>query len=159
MAIEQSRPAAISNIMDKVNLDVAVNTSPSMSAESGSSMADSDSSPGTNSTLPTPALSPNDPTRVIRVLTKSECKQAGESLAQAFKDDPLSKYFTHTKDRKCCSEKDHWDLHVFIMQCIVRAHCNRGVVTVIGEEYDCVALWYDLNLVYPTLIHPATLIF
>ncbi|KAL9127754.1 MAG: hypothetical protein Q9217_003437 [Psora testacea] len=142
MAIIESHPVRLTNKTDSSDSDIAINAYLSLSTESSSSLT-KDPSPQriTGTILPTLASNPTDPTKVIRLLQKSECRQAGDCLAQAFRHDELAKYFTHTEDRKHCSEAENWDLHVFIMQCIVKAHVSRGMVTVIGNNYDCVALW------------------
>ena len=77
----------------------------------------------------------------VRVLQKSEYKQAALSLAEAFKDDDVVMYFVKTGDRKKFTPDDEWKLHLHIMECIVYAHCMSGLATVIGPNYDCVALW------------------
>ena len=139
MAIVASHPVMLSNAENISDPNITINTYPSMST--GSRSSPTDDGPFPTATPSTLACRPIDKTKVIRVLQKSECKQAGLALAQAFKDDDLAKYFTHTEDRKHCTETENWDLHVFIMQCIVKAHVNRGMATVIGDDYDCVALW------------------
>lgn len=78
----------------------------------------------------------------VRVLDKSEYKQAALSLAQAFKDDEVVMYPIKTADRKYSTPEKDWKLHLHMMECIVYAHCISGQATVIGPNYDCVALWY-----------------
>lgn len=85
----------------------------------------------------------------VRVLDKSEYKQAALSLAQAFKHDEVVMYPIKTADRKNSTPEKEWKLHLFMMECIVYAHCISGQATVIGPNYDCVALWY---VFVPTLI-------
>lgn len=84
-----------------------------------------------------------DPTAThqVRVLHKSEYKQAALCLAEAFKDDDVVMYFVKTGDRKKSTADDEWKLHLHIMECITYAHCISGLATVIGPNYDCVALW------------------
>lgn len=77
----------------------------------------------------------------VRVLHKSEYKQAALCLAEAFKDDDVVMYFVRTGDRKKFTADDEWKLHLHIMECLVYAHCISGLATVIGPNYDCVALW------------------
>ena len=77
----------------------------------------------------------------VRVLTKRDLKSAAYTLAEAFNDDDLSRYFTHTPDRADCTPADHWRLHLTIMKHVVRAHIYSGLVTAVGENNDCVALW------------------
>lgn len=78
----------------------------------------------------------------VRVLHRSEYKQAALCLAEAFKDDDVVMYFVKTGDRKKFSADDEWKLHLHIMECITYAHCISGLATVVGPNYDCVALWY-----------------
>ena len=78
----------------------------------------------------------------VRVLDKSEYKQAALSLAEAFKDDEVVLYPIKTADRKNSTPEKDWKLHLYMMECIVYAHCISGKATVIGPNYDCVALWY-----------------
>ena len=78
----------------------------------------------------------------IRKLKSSETKQAALCLAEAFKHDEMARYFTHTPDRTHCSDEEHWKLHLWIMEQLVKAHIVCGLATVIGDNYDCVALWY-----------------
>lgn len=56
------------------------------------------------------------PGHEARVLTLAEYKEAGLALAEAFKDDHSSKYFTHTPDRAHWSEEQKWELHVKMME-------------------------------------------
>ena len=81
-------------------------------------------------------------TNPVRVLTKSEYKTAALSLAEAFKDDSVVMYPIKTGDRKDSTPEKDWKLHLHMMECIVYAHCISGLATVIGPNYDCVALWY-----------------
>ncbi|KAG8527555.1 uncharacterized protein KY384_007707 [Bacidia gigantensis] len=82
-----------------------------------------------------------DPTSTVRKLKPSETRHASLCLAEAFIDDDTARYFTHTPDRASCSDQDQWNLHVFIMEQLVRAHIVCGLATVIGDNYDSVALW------------------
>ncbi|KJX97137.1 hypothetical protein TI39_contig553g00011 [Zymoseptoria brevis] len=77
----------------------------------------------------------------VRVLTLADFKGAAMSLAEAFRDDHSSMYFTHTPDRKDWSERQRWELHVKIMEYITYAHILKGLVLSAGPNYDCVALW------------------
>lgn len=92
-----------------------------------------------------PAASQRDieATNTIRTLTKSDIDKAAYTLAQAFEHDEMSQYFTHTPDRQYDDSK-LWDVHFFIMKCIVRAHIQSGLATTIGDNYDCVALWWGI---------------
>lgn len=78
---------------------------------------------------------------VVRRVTVSEYKQAALCLAEAFKDDDIAQYFTHTPDREHWSEAQKWKLHVEIMEYITYAHILKGLVLAIGPDYGCVALW------------------
>lgn len=78
---------------------------------------------------------------VVRRVTISEYKQAALSLAKAFADDDVSRYFTHTPDRAHWSEAQRWQLHVEIMEYITYAHILKGLVLAIGPDFGCVALW------------------
>lgn len=80
-------------------------------------------------------------TRVVRQLPESEYLGAGLTLAQAFEDDQLARYFVDTPDRSHWTKEEKWDLHLNIMQCLTFAHCIRGLVTTVGEDYGSVALW------------------
>ena len=82
----------------------------------------------------------------IRILKRSEYKQAAQCLAEAFGEDEVAWYPVNTPDRQHWSAKQKWELHVHILECLVKAHIMRGMVTCIGPNYDCVALW----LVSPT---------
>ncbi|CAK1358228.1 putative N-acetyltransferase [Cercospora beticola] len=77
----------------------------------------------------------------VRVLTLADYKEAALSLAEAFKEDHTSTYFTHTPDRAHWTEQQRWDLHVKIMEYIVYAHLLKGLVVSAGPNYDAVALW------------------
>ena len=77
----------------------------------------------------------------VRVLGTHEYKQAALCLADAFKEDDVVMYFVKTGDRKKWTANDEWKLHLHIMECITYAHCFKGLATVIGPNYDCVALW------------------
>lgn len=78
---------------------------------------------------------------VVRRVTIAEYKQAALCLAEAFADDEVSRYFTHTPDREHMKESQQWKLHVEIMEYITYAHILKGLVLTIGAEYGCVALW------------------
>lgn len=92
----------------------------------------SQASSSSNTTTPYP----------VRVLDKSEYKQAALTLAEAFKDDEVILYPIKIADRKKSTPEKDWKLHLYMMECIVYAHCISGQATVIGPNYDCVALWY-----------------
>lgn len=77
----------------------------------------------------------------VRVLQLHEYKEAALCLAEAFKDDEVSKYFVDTPDRANWTEDQKWELHLKVMEYITYAHLLRGLVVSAGPNYDCVALW------------------
>lgn len=77
----------------------------------------------------------------VRILRKDEYKEAALCLAEAFKNDDVAMYFVRTGDRRDWTAEEEWNLHVYIMECVTHAHLLRGIVTAIGPNYDCVALW------------------
>ena len=76
-----------------------------------------------------------------RILGLHEYKEAALSLAEAFADDHVSRYFVNTPDRPNWTDQQKWELHVKIMEYITYAHLLRGYVVSAGPNYDCVALW------------------
>lgn len=76
----------------------------------------------------------------VRVLKTDEYKEAAQCLAEAFEHDGVAIYFIETGDSNLTAEQK-WDLHVRILEYIVYAHCLKGLVTTVGPNYDCVALW------------------
>lgn len=90
----------------------------------------------------TPAIpKPKSAESNVRVLELHEWKEAALSLAEAFKDDHVSRYFIDVPDRSDWTEEQKWDLHVKIMEYITYAHLLKGLVVSAGPNYDCVALW------------------
>lgn len=87
----------------------------------------------------------------VRVLNLSEYKQAALSLAEAFQDDEVAVYPINTPDRQGWSTKQKWDLHIHVMECLVRAHIMRGLVTCTGPNYDCIAMWSVFSSFSPHL--------
>ncbi|GAB7355978.1 hypothetical protein MBLNU459_g6608t1 [Dothideomycetes sp. NU459] len=77
----------------------------------------------------------------VRLVTPAEYKEAAQCLAEAFADDEVARYFTHTPDREHWTEEQRWELHVSILEYIVYAHILKGVVLTVGPNYGCVALW------------------
>ncbi|KAF2103113.1 hypothetical protein NA57DRAFT_33178 [Rhizodiscina lignyota] len=77
----------------------------------------------------------------VRIVSPAEYKEVAACLAEAFKDDHLARYFIDVPDREHWTEEERWDLHVCIMEYITYAHCLKGLVTTIGDDYGCVALW------------------
>lgn len=82
----------------------------------------------------------------VRTIGISECKEAAQSLAQAFATDDLAQYLIGAEAHGAAKgdEETMWRLHVDIFNCIVAAHCYKGVVTTIGPDYEAVALWLVL---------------
>ncbi len=77
----------------------------------------------------------------VRVLKRSEYKQAALCLAEAFEEDEVACYPINTPDRQHWTPQQKYKIHLHILECLVKAHIMRGVVTCIGPDYDCVALW------------------
>ncbi|EME78289.1 uncharacterized protein MYCFIDRAFT_100980, partial [Pseudocercospora fijiensis CIRAD86] len=77
----------------------------------------------------------------VRVLTLSEYKEAAYSLAEAFKEDHTTIYFTDTPDRAEWTDEQKWQLHLKMMEYITYAHLLKGLVVSAGPNYDCVGLW------------------
>jgi len=77
----------------------------------------------------------------VRVVSVEDYKHAALSLAEAFKEDEVARYFVDTPDRAHWTEEQKWDLHCDIMDYITYAHCLKGMVTTIGADYGAVALW------------------
>ena len=78
---------------------------------------------------------------IARVLGLHEWKEAARSIAEAFWEDEVSRYFLDTPDRSEWTEGQKWDLHVRIMEYITYAHLLKGLVVSAGPNYDCIALW------------------
>lgn len=117
-------PTAMENIDPSVNME----SYPSTSHASSSSVP------------------PDDAKDVVRILRKDEYKAAAKCLAEAFEYDDVAMYFIKTGPRrkwtgKMWTGEDEWALHLFVMECIVYAHCLKGLATTVGPQYDCVALW------------------
>ena len=89
-----------------------------------------------------PRVLPSDEGNAVRTLEISEYKEAAACLAESFKDDEVARYFVDTGDRKDWDEAEYWNLHVLILECIVRAHILKGLATTVGHGYGCVALWW-----------------
>lgn len=77
----------------------------------------------------------------IRIVPVSEYKKAALSLAEAFKEDEVARYFVDTPDRAHWTEEQKWELHCEILDYITYAHCLKGLVTTVGPDYGAVALW------------------
>lgn len=77
----------------------------------------------------------------IRIVDPSEYKDAAASLAEAFRDDKAVRYAIDTPDRAHWSEEERFNLHQQAFEYITYGHCLNGLVTTIGENYGCVAMW------------------
>ena len=77
----------------------------------------------------------------VRVCQLHEYKEIALSLAISFWDDPVARYFLDTSDTTNWSTKQKWNLHVSLMEAMVCMHIIDGMVTTIGDNYGCVALW------------------
>lgn len=77
----------------------------------------------------------------IRAVPPSEYKAAAYSLAEAFADDHVIRYPIDTPDRMHWTEKERFDLHRQALEYITYAHCVKGLVTTVGDDYAGVALW------------------
>jgi hypothetical protein len=53
----------------------------------------------------------------------------------------MAQYLMGSDDMAGLSDEVKWRLHVNMYTYIVASHCYKGIVTTIGPEYDCVALW------------------
>lgn len=72
---------------------------------------------------------------------KIEVKGAALCLGKAFESDDVARYFVDTDDTAGWSDAKKWKLHLQIMKALVKSHAKHGLVTSIGPNYDCVALW------------------
>lgn len=77
----------------------------------------------------------------IRILSPSEYKEAAATLAEAFREDQVVRYPIDTPDRAHYTEEERFNLHRQALEYITYAHCLRGLVTTVGDDYGCVALW------------------
>jgi ribosomal protein S18 acetylase RimI-like enzyme len=77
----------------------------------------------------------------IRIVDPSEYREAAASLAEAFREDHAVRYSIDTPDRAHWTEEERFNLHRQAFEYITYAHCLKGLVTTIGENYGCVALW------------------
>lgn len=77
----------------------------------------------------------------VRIVEPSEYKEAALCLAEAFREDQVVRYPIDTPDRANWSEEERFVLHRQALEYITYAHCLKGLVTTIGEDYGCVALW------------------
>ena len=79
--------------------------------------------------------------KLVRKVTTAEYKPAALALAEAFVKDDVARFVIDTPDRAHWSEQQKWDLHLSVMEYITYAHCTNGLVTTVGPDYSCVALW------------------
>jgi hypothetical protein len=77
----------------------------------------------------------------VRVVSLEEYEGAAQSLAEAFADDHVARYFVDTPDRADWSQEEKWNLHVQILEYVTYAHLLKGLVTTVGPNYGAVALW------------------
>lgn len=77
----------------------------------------------------------------IRIVSPHEYKEAALCLAEAFREDHVVRYAIDTPDRAHWSEEQKYNLFVQMMEYITYATCLKGLVTTVGPNYDCVALW------------------
>ena len=82
-----------------------------------------------------------DQSSIIRVVEPSEYKQAAYTLAEAFRDDHAVRYIIDTPDRVHWTEEQRFNLHRQALEYITYAHSLKGLVTTVGQNYGCVALW------------------
>ena len=87
------------------------------------------------------AANTDSKTTSIRVVAPHEYKKAAECLSEAFKDDHVVRYAIDTPDRAHWTEEEKYELHRQAMEYVTYAHCLKGLVTTVGPDYDCVALW------------------
>lgn len=77
----------------------------------------------------------------IRIVPPSDYKAAAECLAEAFANDHVVRYPIDTPDRAHWTEAQRFDLHRQALEYITYANCVNGLVTTVGKNFDCVALW------------------
>lgn len=94
----------------------------------------------TKTTMPHMQPSVTDGSTDPRIVKLNEYREAAQTLAEAFLEDDVAMYFIETGDRILTTQQK-WELHVSILEKIVYAHCLRGLVTTVGPNYECVALW------------------
>lgn len=83
----------------------------------------------------------NPKSNEIRVVAPYEYKEAAACLSEAFKDDFTVRYAIDTPDRAHWTDEQRDQLHRQTMEYVTYAHCLKGLVTCVGPNYDCVALW------------------
>ncbi|KAI9652728.1 MAG: hypothetical protein M1831_006621 [Alyxoria varia] len=107
----------------------------------------------------TDVLSPMLPSLKDRVsedqvcrLTTSHYREAANTLAEAFAIDDVVRYLIDTQDRVHWSGEEKWNLHVSILEYVTYAHAMRGLVTTVGKDLGCVALWIPPSATIDSLI-------
>lgn len=81
------------------------------------------------------------PRAKVRRIGIAEYKGAALCLAEAFESDEVARYFLDTDDLTAYDEQYKWKLHCDILNYVVSAHCLKGIVTTVGDDYEGVALW------------------
>ncbi len=130
--IDEPKPAMKSLPMAKVD---------SVMADDNTTIVVDDKIKKENITTTAAAHAANSADEGVRVLELHEFKAAALSLAEAFGNDHVSRYFLDTPDRESWTEEQKWELHVKIMEYITYAHLLKGLVISAGPNYGSVALW------------------
>lgn len=97
------------------------------------------------------SLSPES-TETVREVGIEDYEKAAECLSQAFAVDEVARYFLDTDDMVGVSEEEKYKLHCDIIRYMTAAHCLKGIVTTIGDDFGAVALWYVIFFRFPVLI-------
>lgn len=98
--------------------------------------------PTTKCVMEEPAKVTDLPNDRVRIVETENYRKAAECLAESFLVDDVARYFVHTGDHGFSEwTPETRKLHYEIFQYITYAHCLKGLVTTIGPNYDCVALW------------------
>jgi len=71
----------------------------------------------------------------------TDLKACALTLAIAFADDDVVFYPLETPDQGGKTRGELWQQHLEMMEHIVRAHIEEGLVFSIGNDYEGVALW------------------
>ena len=77
----------------------------------------------------------------VRIVQPAEYKEAAACLADAFFEDHVARYFLDVPDSPDWSEQRKWRLHTKMLEYMTYAHCLKGLVTTVGNNYAAVALW------------------
>lgn len=77
----------------------------------------------------------------IRIVSPSEYKEAAQCLIEAFADDHVARYAIETPDNTHWTDQQRWEVYKQMFEYITYATCLKGLVTTVGPNYDCVALW------------------